>query len=212
LRAPDAGAWAALGSVGYTDKGSEMLFGIALSKEMRSGVSLGEAMLFAKRSIPESAKSVRNTFVLLGDPASGGSRTDGLRIISPQGGEVFMAGDTVRVLWSWTGNVGSAVVLELSTDGGATWKEVASETANTGSLDWVIPEVTSDSCLLRLSSTSVAVEAVTRDLFSVKNLGATVASPDGGCAGGHGSVSGLAMLAWLLPLIVLVRRRAMARA
>jgi len=182
LRATDAGSWAVLGSIGYADKGAETVFAGEFAREVALGATWGEACLLAKRALPPAARSVRDTFVLLGDPASGGAGADALRMIAPAGGEAFSEGELVRILWSWSGDPG-ALTLEYSADGGATWVTELAGLANTGGVDWVVPTGASDECLLRLRSAGAA-EAVTAKAFLVHSA---VGMAESGCGAGEGA-------------------------
>lgn len=206
LRATDAGSWAVLGSVGYADKGAETVFASAFAREIAHGATWGEACLLAKRALPPAAKSVRDTFVLLGDPASGGAGADALRMIAPAGGEAFVEGEVVRVLWSWSGDPGT-LTLEYSVDGGVTCETELAGLANTGGADWVVPRGASDECLLRLRSAGAA-ETVTAKAFRIYS---TPLAPDDGCGAGDGASPLLAALLLLGCLALLTGRRAAAR-
>jgi len=57
---------------------------------------------------------------------------------------------------TWTSeNIGYSekLMAEISYDGGRTWHYIGSRIGNDGTMsDWVVPEVNSEHCLLRLSS------------------------------------------------------------
>jgi len=76
----------------------------------------------------------------------------GLRVLSPNGGETFNAGDIHTITWTSTGSVGN-VRLEYSINSGASWTVITSSTVNDGSFDWTVPGIsfTSDHCLVRIS-------------------------------------------------------------
>jgi len=92
-----------------------------------------------------------------GDPTSPRSgpvveETPDLTLVSPNGGEVWVAGSTHSITWSSQGNVGDNVKLEYSTNGGVSWQTIVSSTPNDGSYSWQIPNTPSSSCLVRVSS------------------------------------------------------------
>jgi hypothetical protein len=74
------------------------------------------------------------------DPDSGETNVDGdpqppppasIRITAPNGGEVWKIGTSYKLLWTSTGVTGK-VKIELSKDGGVTWKVVAKASLNDG--------------------------------------------------------------------------------
>jgi hypothetical protein len=70
---------------------------------------------------------------------------------SPNGGEVWVAGDTEDITWSGV-NVND-VKIELSTNNGTDWSTIIQSTPNTGTYAWVVTaQDTSDECLIRISS------------------------------------------------------------
>ncbi|XXF77855.1 DUF1929 domain-containing protein [Myxococcaceae bacterium GXIMD 01537] len=82
----------------------------------------------------------------LGTPGN----TPTLRVTSPNGGEVLAEGSTAHLMWTTLGSV-PTVKLELSTDAGATWTQLASGVPNNGVYDWVVPAVSSTRARLRVS-------------------------------------------------------------
>ena len=77
-----------------------------------------------------------------------------ISIISPNGGELWYAGETREI--SWVSNLSQAenVRIEYSTDQGGNWVSVVDSTPNDGSYLWIIPSVVSDSLLIRISEAS----------------------------------------------------------
>ncbi len=79
--------------------------------------------------------------------ASSGPR---LTLTSPNGGEAWVAGEAHDITWTSTG-VGDSVTLLRSSDGGATWEEIASATPNDGAYVWISEDRAScDNCLVRV--------------------------------------------------------------
>jgi hypothetical protein len=70
-------------------------------------------------------------------------------------GEVLYVGDTVRITWE-SGTPGTVVDIDVSTDGGATWRLAAADVADSGAYHWYIPPSipTCDSVRLRVSQYS----------------------------------------------------------
>lgn len=65
-------------------------------------------------------------------------KEDGIVVLGPVGGEVFLAGSTVDVTWTSTGTSGE-VRVEHSLDDGRTWAPIAERTADDGHLAWTTP-------------------------------------------------------------------------
>ena len=62
-----------------------------------------------------------------------------VRVTQPNGGEIWVQGQTKQIKWAKTGDV-SNVRVEYSTNNGSTWTTVnASVPAATGSLNWTVP-------------------------------------------------------------------------
>ncbi len=76
--------------------------------------------------------------------------TGDLELLSPDGGQAWMAGNTEKIEWSSTGNI-ETIKLEYSTDDGDNWVTIADSVDNSGSFSWQIPETDSTQCLVRIS-------------------------------------------------------------
>ncbi len=76
-----------------------------------------------------------------------------LRILSPNGGENLIVGDTALIRWTATGLTGK-IKVEYSADSGAVWHVIDSVTAVAGldTLPWVVPFDTTHRALVRLSN------------------------------------------------------------
>jgi uncharacterized delta-60 repeat protein len=73
-------------------------------------------------------------------------------ITSPNGQEVWTIGSQATVTWTSTASVGN-VDIDLSTDGGATWSSLVTNTANDGSQAVTVPDSFSNLCLVRIKQT-----------------------------------------------------------
>lgn len=140
---------------------------------------------------------------------------DTFRITAPNGFELLEQGQAFDITWTWTGNPGALAQIELSTDGGATWVEIISNTSNDGTYEWTVPAVSSADCRVRISNSIGDVTDVSDDVFTIQKApltflgggcGGTVNGPSGG--GDAGCLAGqLALLAAFLALAGLLRRR-----
>jgi hypothetical protein len=74
-----------------------------------------------------------------------------IRLTSPNGDEVLQAGTTHTIQWTdfRSGGCSRAYDLQYSTDNGLTWTPLGSAT-NECSHDWLVPEIDSNDCLVRV--------------------------------------------------------------
>jgi formylglycine-generating enzyme required for sulfatase activity/DNA-binding beta-propeller fold protein YncE len=74
-----------------------------------------------------------------------------LEVKSPNGGEDWVAGTTKIIEWQSNDPCISQVKIELSINNGIGWNDVNTVT-NNGSYNWLVPQVNSNQCLVRISS------------------------------------------------------------
>ncbi len=128
-------------------------------------------------------KSITAVFIDVAPPEA--------QLTAPNGGEVWSIGTTHPITWSVTDNAGvTAVDLEYSTDGGATYPFViAAGLADSGSYDWVIPDRPTTSAKVRLTAHDAASNNVQDEsdaafaiqvVLSVEGLFHAAAVPDQG--------------------------------
>jgi len=73
-------------------------------------------------------------------------------LIQPNGGETWVAGTKPRIEWvPGDTNEIPFVRIELSLNNGQIWSDVNTDAANTGYLEWLVPRVSSNRCLIRVS-------------------------------------------------------------
>jgi hypothetical protein len=73
-------------------------------------------------------------------------------VTNPNGSEIIVGGRTHPIEWQTTGPV-SKVFVEFSLNNGSTWSEVyPPNTANTGIFNWLVPNVNSEQCLVRVAN------------------------------------------------------------
>ncbi len=78
--------------------------------------------------------------------------TNNVVLVSPNGGESWVAGTTQPITYSLGGGV-TAVRLEYSTDNGTTWTTIIGSTTG-GVYNWTIPNVNSNQVLVKATDTS----------------------------------------------------------
>lgn len=86
------------------------------------------------------------------------SYTSSITVITPNGGENWAKGTTKTIKWSYIGNPGSKVKIELLRNG-AFNKLISSSTPNDGSYNWAIPKLQTvgKDYRIRITSTSNAI-------------------------------------------------------
>ena len=111
-----------------------------------------------------------------GDPRIAGTKIDigadevmlAIRVLSPNGSEVLIAGDIYPISWSSNGSI-SNVLIEYSIDNGTDWNDV-NTVPNTGNYNWYVPLVSSDQCLVRVSDASHPdVNDISDGVFTINN-------------------------------------------
>ncbi|NMC99091.1 MAG: hypothetical protein GYA62_05160, partial [Bacteroidales bacterium] len=104
-----------------------------------------------------------------------------LNLTSPIGGEVFEAGTQRNITWT-SSNVG-VIKIEYSTDNGMTWNNVIpSIYAEIGSYSWLIPNVSSSLCKVKISDVeNNFLVSMSNSVFTILPLPAiNLTSPNGG--------------------------------
>jgi hypothetical protein len=77
--------------------------------------------------------------------------TTNISIQSPNGGEVWVVGETEDITWASV-NVDD-VMIELSIDNGATWSTIISSTPSNGTYSWTVAsQDSSDECLIKITN------------------------------------------------------------
>jgi hypothetical protein len=100
---------------------------------------------------------------------------------APNGGETWAIGAAQAIEWTSTGNVGAAVDIELSRDGGQSWTLVLDDTPNDGSASWTPTGPATIQARLRVSDS--AAPAVTDESdadFALRAGVLRLLAPNGG--------------------------------
>lgn len=92
-----------------------------------------------------------------------------LLVTTPNGGESWMAGTTEDIQWEICGDANIAEVkIEYSDSNGQSWNLIDSNATNDGEYDWLIPEVTSNQCLVRISDANDPnIYDISDDVFTI---------------------------------------------
>lgn len=72
-----------------------------------------------------------------------------ITVTSPNGGEGLTAGSTYTIKWSSTGSVGN-VKIEYTSNNGSDWVVISPSTANDGAYSWIVPNIASTKCKVRI--------------------------------------------------------------
>ena len=93
----------------------------------------------------------------------------GLKLISPNGGEFWPETSNQTISWAAYGDAGSSVILHYSLDGGATWIEIDDDVPNDGSYYWTLPDIaeTKIVCRVRVSSTTTGHYDISDGNFTI---------------------------------------------
>jgi len=76
-----------------------------------------------------------------------------VQVLSPNGGEKYRNGQTVRIQWQARDNVKvDSLYITYSTDGGNGWQPLARVNPADSVYEWTIPVVTSEKCLVRIEA------------------------------------------------------------
>ncbi len=90
-----------------------------------------------------------------------------IEVTNPNGGEVFFQEASIPIRWSSTGAIDD-VMIEYSSDGGASWNVIIAEVVDDGDYGWTAPILESDEMLIKVSdSDSAEIFDVCDDLFSI---------------------------------------------
>ena len=174
--------------VGDTGDRSQSTVSLAPGSEANvvfTGISSAVAGAWNMYAIVDTQKYVTESNE--GDNVSGpvqvgwSTLVESFRLVAPNGFEVLEQGSSFDITWTWTGAVGATVDLELSTNGGATWTEVSTGVANSGTYTWTVPNVSSADCRVRITNSTATVYDVSDDVFTIQK--AHLAYFGGGCSG-----------------------------
>lgn len=102
---------------------------------------------------------------------SGPAATYNISFSAPAASAAYNAGDAIIITWSTAAGTGtvSAVNLDYSTDGGASYTAIVSATANDGSYTWTAPSITAQNVTIRGQATDLltVLATDTSDAFSI---------------------------------------------
>ncbi|MDD4954198.1 MAG: hypothetical protein PHG40_04755, partial [Candidatus Omnitrophica bacterium] len=105
-----------------------------------------------------------------------------LYLDSPIGGEEWRIGSQHEILWHDNGGrISNNLTIQYSTNGGTSWKPIATGVSNTGVYPWIIPEDLSATCLIKIfDANRTATTDESPDAFKIIIPLITITSPNGG--------------------------------
>ncbi|MCW8811687.1 MAG: YCF48-related protein [Ignavibacteriaceae bacterium] len=93
-----------------------------------------------------------------------------ITLISPNGGEEFQGTTTENI--SFVSTFVDSVMIEFSPDAGTTWELVYSSIPASGNIDWLIPNITSENCKIKVTDTEdFSVFDFSNAVFSITEVG-----------------------------------------
>ncbi len=108
------------------------------------------------------------------------SKVPVITIFSPNGGEIWHTGSTQNIRWTSLGTSRN-VQIQYSPDNGSNWTEIAYSTPDDGSYSWIIPDLFSAECLVRVIDTDGNPADQSNTVFSISPIPEIdVVSPNGG--------------------------------
>ncbi len=140
-----------------------------------TGSAYSADMTFPAPLVPVSSfRGKRDAFIVRYEEAS-------ITLTAPNGGETWYSGLEKNIAWRSVGKVGP-VRVDYSSDNGTTWQPIAAETENDGVFSWVVPDISSTSCLIKISEADDGIPSDTSDgVFAISNAPViVVTSPNGG--------------------------------
>lgn len=101
-------------------------------------------------------------------------------VFSPNGGECLMAGDTVDISWEGSCCIDS-VKIQYSVNNGEDWETIIYGAENDGTHPWIVPDVNSNNCLIKVAELDCDPYDVSDSTFTIcTSPFITVMQPNGG--------------------------------
>ncbi len=91
-----------------------------------------------------------------------------LRLVAPNGGETLYAGMEFEIKWASANPAPDSLKIQYSIDAGSSWITIINRTENDSAFNWSVPDVTSDSCLVKIADVDCDPFDISDSLFSVR--------------------------------------------
>jgi len=107
------------------------------------------------------------------------SLPDSIRVVAPNGGEVYNPTSTTQIQWNFCDV--NRVKIEYSIDNGAAWTLIATDVpADQLNYTWTIPNSPSNQCLVKVTGIDRNVFDVSNAVFTINNAFVQLVYPNGG--------------------------------
>jgi hypothetical protein len=111
---------------------------------------------------------------------------DTIRVITPNGGEVYSPTNTVTLNWSYRHI--DQIKIEYSTDNGSTWNLIVNDIpASQLNYTWTVPNTPSNQCRLKITSLRTGFSDISDAPFAINAAFVNVLYPNGGESFGTGT-------------------------
>src|SRR3989339_74724 len=112
-----------------------------------------------------------------------------ITVTSPNGGENWAVGEQRTITWNSEGIVGN-VNIDISTNGGTSWTSLISNTANDGTQTITVPNITGNTCRIRVQEPDGTPTDTSNSNFTItNNANVFYVDPAGSDSTGTGSIS-----------------------
>lgn len=140
--------------------------------------------LVANITIQAGASVGARTITVTNPGGHSGSLANGFTVerfavVTPDGSTTWFVGGTQTIQWL-TANVGGNVRIDLSRDGGTSWRTITGRTRNDGSQPWRVTGPPTPQARIRVTSTTNPAISDTSNPFTISCGSITVLSPNGG--------------------------------
>lgn len=113
----------------------------------------------------------------IGDTSDNAFVISSIKLIYPAGGEGFNAGSAKTIKWS--GSFINNVKIEYTLDNGLSWALIQDNiSGNQNSLDWTVPDVTSENCKIKVTDLTTGFYSLNTQNFRIGSI--KVLTPNGG--------------------------------
>lgn len=87
-----------------------------------------------------------------------------ITVVTPNGGEVWLVGQTYKITWTGGGNGMAAIT--YSYDGGSNWNTITTVVSALGTYNWLVPNTPSTKCLVMVAESSTNFD-VSNAMFTI---------------------------------------------
>ena len=118
-----------------------------------SGGGMGINPLIGLAGLGMFGMMMRSPYRNMGNMGNQNRKPNGIKIIAPNGGEIWTVGSSQNITWTANGLSGNATI-ELARDGGSIWDTIMDSTPITGNKAWVVTGPATTHGRIRVSSIS----------------------------------------------------------